>query len=80
MYTCAAIFVIEYDALTRLGIDDPKGYITSRYSRHGDIIQLQTCCVGQVVLTEIEAALDEIQSSGGWLDAMVRERGSMRMA
>lgn len=63
---------VEYDTLSRLGIDNPKGYITRRYGSRDDVIQLESCCVGQMIVMEVEAALEEVQTSGGWVDIMVR--------
>ena len=62
---------IEYDALSRMGIDDPKGYIEKRYASGGKVTQLVTCAVGEAVVTEVEAAVEEAQSSGSWVDVMV---------
>lgn len=65
----------EYDALSRLGIEDPRGYIMQRYSASGsssdELIQLSTCCVGKAVISRVEGALEEVLGSGHWLDAMV---------
>lgn len=61
----------EYDALSRMGIDDPKGYIEKRYACSGKVTPLVTCAVGEVVITEVEAAVEEAQSSGSWVDIMV---------
>ena len=62
---------VEYDAMSRLGIDDPRGYITRRYGNRDDVIQLESCCVSQVVVMEVDAALEEVRTSGGWVDIMV---------
>ncbi len=61
----------EYDALARLGIDDPQAYVNSRYGDSKDVVQLQSCCVGQSVLTEVEGAVEEMQSTQGWVDILV---------
>lgn len=60
----------EYDALSRLGIDDPQEYISRRYGSK-DIVQLSTCCVGRSVVTRVEGALEEVVGSGEWVDVMV---------
>ena len=62
----------EYDALSRMGIDDPKGYIEKRYTTGGKVTLLVTCAVGEAVITQVEAAVEEAQSSGSWVDIMVR--------
>ena len=64
----------EYDSLSRMGIYDPKGFIERRYgvSRGGKVTLLMTCAVGEAVVTEVEAVVEEAQSSGSWVDIMVR--------
>ena len=62
---------VEYDAMSRLGIDDPKGYISRRYGKRDDVIQLETCCLCKMALIEVDAALEEVRTSGGWVDIMV---------
>ena len=61
----------EYDALSRMGIDNPKGYIEKRYASGGKVTLLVTCAVGEAVVTQVEAAVEEAQSSGSWVDVMV---------
>ena len=65
----------EYDALSRMGIDDPKGFIERRYgvSRGGKVTLLVTCAVGEAVVTQVEAVVEEAQSSASWVDIMVRQ-------
>ncbi|XP_032239292.2 E3 UFM1-protein ligase 1 homolog [Nematostella vectensis] len=59
---------VEYDALTRLGITDGKQFLKRRY--HGNEIFLPTCCVGERVLDQADAAIDDALSSGTWVDIM----------
>lgn len=54
-----------------MGIDDPKGYIEKRYCSNSNVTLLVTCAVGEAVVTEVEAAVEEAQSSGSWVDIMV---------
>lgn len=62
----------EYDALSRMGIDDPKGFVEKRYGESDTkVTLLVTCAVGEAVVTEVEAAVEEAQSSGSWIDIMV---------
>ena len=66
--------MIEHDALARLGIEDPKGYIKRRFkdsSVGGELMMLGSCCVGQSVITEIEGAVEEASSSRTWVDILV---------
>ena len=68
------VFSAEYDALSRLGIEDPRGYIGSRYGNRTDseaVLQLVSCCVGSSVCTEVEGVIEEVQASGGWADVLV---------
>nr|CAG4647659.1 EOG090X00WU [Moina brachiata] len=60
----------EYDALTRLGIPDPKGYCRKRF-KETPLLYLSTCCVGSHILQQIEAAVEEALSSDFWIDTMV---------
>lgn len=73
---CFGTSSTEYDALSRLGIEDPRGYIMQRYSTSGssndELVQLSTCCVGKAVVSRVEGAVEELLGSGNWLDAMVR--------
>ena len=65
----------EYDALRRLGIDDPKGYVARRYSdsSEGQVLQLATCAVGENVLRELEGAVEDIHNSDvEWMDVLVQ--------
>lgn len=61
---------IEYDAISRLGIDNPQEYLNRRYGNQTKLLKLETCCVGQLVTTRVEATLEEAQSSNGWVDVM----------
>ena len=65
---------IEYDALSRLGIDEPHEFISNRYSKDkmsGDLLLLSTCCVGKAVMSRIEGMVEEVLGSAEWADAMV---------
>ena len=62
---------VEYDAISRLGIDSPQEYLTRRYGNQTTLLKLETCCVGQLVQTRVEAAIEEVQSSNSWVDIMV---------
>ncbi|KAG9493270.1 hypothetical protein GDO78_001265, partial [Eleutherodactylus coqui] len=57
----------EYDSLSRLGIPDPIGYIKKRY-KSVSIIYLKSVCVGQSIVDQVEASVEEAVSSGSWLD------------
>ncbi|XP_077160006.1 E3 UFM1-protein ligase 1 isoform X2 [Paroedura picta] len=58
---------LEFDALSRLGIPDPVNYIKKRY-KSLQLLFLKTCCVGQEIMDQVEASVDEAISSGTWVD------------
>nr|CAG4646077.1 EOG090X0267 [Macrothrix elegans] len=60
---------LEYDALTRLGLPDPKGYCRKRF-KETSLLYLSTCCVGTGILEQVEAAIEEAFSSQSWVDIM----------
>ena len=66
------LLLLEYDAVTRLGIPDPKGYCRKRF-KDVPLLYLTTCCVGSHILDQIEAAVDEALSTHTWLDVMVND-------
>ena len=61
----------EYDALSRLGIPDPKGYCRKRF-KESPLLLLSSCCVGSQILEQIEGAIEEALVSQSWVDIMVR--------
>ncbi|XP_055950269.1 E3 UFM1-protein ligase 1-like [Argiope bruennichi] len=60
---------LEYDAVARLGILDPKTYLKKMFKNEG-LTYLTTCCVGKSIISQIEAALDEALNSGTWVDIL----------
>ncbi|XP_040284717.1 E3 UFM1-protein ligase 1 isoform X2 [Bufo bufo] len=58
---------LEYDSLSRLGIPDPIGYIRKKY-KSAPLIYLKSVCVGQSIVDQVEASVEEAISSGSWLD------------
>lgn len=58
---------LEYDALSRLGIPDPKAYIRRRF-KDEPLVFLKTLCTGQTLLAQVEAAIDEAAATGSWVD------------
>ncbi|XP_042747849.1 E3 UFM1-protein ligase 1 isoform X2 [Lagopus leucura] len=58
---------LEFDALYRLGIPDPAGYIKKRY-KSTKLLFLRAACVGQEIVDRVEASVDEVISSGSWID------------
>ncbi|XP_066468920.1 E3 UFM1-protein ligase 1 [Tiliqua scincoides] len=58
---------LEFDTLLRLGIPDPVNYIKKRY-KSSQLLFLKTSCVGQEIVDQVEASVDEAISSGTWVD------------
>uniref|UniRef100_A0A8C0ZFV7 E3 UFM1-protein ligase 1 n=1 Tax=Cyanistes caeruleus TaxID=156563 RepID=A0A8C0ZFV7_CYACU len=58
---------LEFDALYRLGIPDPVGYIKKRY-KSAQLLFLRAACVGQEMVDQVEASVEEAISSGSWID------------
>ncbi|NXJ75794.1 UFL1 ligase, partial [Trogon melanurus] len=58
---------LEFDALYRLGIPDPAGYIKKRY-KSTQLLFLKAACVGQEIVDQVEASVEEAISSGNWID------------
>ncbi|KAK1170199.1 E3 UFM1-protein ligase 1-like [Acipenser oxyrinchus oxyrinchus] len=58
---------LEFDALTRLGIPDPTSYIKKRY-KSSKLLFLRAACVGQSIVDQVEASVEEAVNSGTWTD------------
>lgn len=61
---------LEFDALKRLGIDDPVLYIKNHYG-NSDVILLKSCCIGYSIQMQITAAIEEAKTSHSWVDILV---------
>ncbi|XP_029451258.1 E3 UFM1-protein ligase 1 isoform X2 [Rhinatrema bivittatum] len=61
---------LEFDALTRLGIPDPVGYIRKKYKTY-QLLFLKAACVGQGIVDQVEASVEEAISSGTWVDTQL---------
>jgi len=60
---------LEYDAVGRLGIQDPKQFILKKYPEAG-LVFLDSCCLGPGLVSQLEVSLEECLSSGGALDSL----------
>lgn len=60
---------LEYDALTRLGLSDPKGYV-KRVLPNEDLTFLSSCVIGTLISQQVETALDECIASKSYLDVV----------
>lgn len=60
----------EFDALVRLGIPEPSSYIKKRY-KSSKLLFLRAACVGQALVDQVEASVEEAVSSDTWTDIQV---------
>lgn len=58
---------LEYDAVSRLGVSDPKAFIKRTIDTES-VTFLSKCCIGKSMLDQIESALDECISTASYLD------------
>ncbi|XP_027896336.1 E3 UFM1-protein ligase 1 isoform X3 [Xiphophorus couchianus] len=61
---------LEFDALLRLGIPDPSSYIKKRF-RSSKLLFLRATCVGQALVDQVEASVEEAVNSATWTDLQV---------
>ncbi|KAM9703132.1 E3 UFM1-protein ligase 1 [Menidia menidia] len=58
---------LEFDALVRLGIPDPCSYIKKRF-KSNKLLFLRAACVGQALVDQVEATVEEAVNSATWTD------------
>ncbi|MEQ2307361.1 E3 UFM1-protein ligase 1 [Ameca splendens] len=58
---------LEFDALLRLGIPDPSSYIKKRF-KSNKLLFLRAACVGQALVDQVEASVEEAVNSATWTD------------
>lgn len=58
---------LEFDALVRLGIPDPPTYIKKRF-KSNKLLFLRAACVGQTLVDQVEASVEEAVNSSTWTD------------
>ncbi|KAF6730358.1 E3 UFM1-protein ligase 1 [Oryzias melastigma] len=58
---------LEFDALVRLGIPDPSSYIKKRF-KSSKLLFLRAACVGQALVDQVEASVEEAVNSSTWTD------------
>lgn len=58
---------LEFDALVRLGIPDPTSYIKKRFKAN-KLLFLRAACVGQALVDQVEASVEEAVNSATWTD------------
>ncbi|KAF3844228.1 hypothetical protein F7725_013569 [Dissostichus mawsoni] len=58
---------IWFDALVRLGIPEPSSYIKKRF-KSTKLLFLRAACVGQALVDQVEASVEEAVNSATWTD------------
>ncbi|KYM99511.1 PREDICTED: E3 UFM1-protein ligase 1 homolog [Cyphomyrmex costatus] len=58
---------LEYDALTRLGISDPSGFI-KRHFPNENMVFLKSVAVGTVITDQVDANIEEVVATGSFID------------
>jgi len=59
---------LEYEAVARLGISEPLSFVKKKFGTNTEVLYLGSCCVGQSIVEQMEAAIEEALTSGGWCD------------
>ncbi|RWS04328.1 E3 UFM1-protein ligase 1-like protein [Dinothrombium tinctorium] len=58
---------LEYDALLRIGINEPKSFLTKKFENEG-LLFLNSCCVGKAIAYQVESDIEECINSKSWFD------------
>ncbi|XP_058808756.1 E3 UFM1-protein ligase 1 homolog isoform X2 [Phymastichus coffea] len=58
---------LEYDALTRLGISDPKNFV-KRHFPNEKLIKLDTVVVGPMIIDQVDANIEDVVATGSFTD------------
>ncbi|XP_077380237.1 E3 UFM1-protein ligase 1 [Festucalex cinctus] len=58
---------LEFDSLIRLGIPEPVSHIKKRFKGR-NLLFLSAACVGQALVDQVEASVEEAVSSASWAD------------
>ncbi|XP_011865075.1 PREDICTED: E3 UFM1-protein ligase 1 homolog [Vollenhovia emeryi] len=58
---------LEYDALARLGISDPSGFV-KRHFPNESMVFLKSVAVGTVVTDQVDANIEEVVATGSFVD------------
>lgn len=58
---------LEYDGLNRIGIQDPKSSLKKKPG-YENLIYLESCCVGNLILLQVESAIEECIAIKSWVD------------
>ncbi|KAK7870281.1 hypothetical protein R5R35_001007 [Gryllus longicercus] len=60
---------LEYDSLGRLGIGDPTSFIQRNFQNE-KLLLLKSCAVGEQLVNQVEAALEEAIATSSFVDVM----------
>ena len=63
---------LEYEAVSRLGIQDPVVFLKKKFGADIDVVYLTSCCIGRTIQEQLEAVVEDALSSGGWCDVSVQ--------
>ena len=69
MYLHVQMFQLDFDALGRLGVENPRDYAKKRFG--SDVLVLSGCIVGPSFISQVEAGLDEVIVNQQWMDILV---------
>ncbi|XP_010768456.1 E3 UFM1-protein ligase 1-like isoform X2 [Notothenia coriiceps] len=58
---------LEFDALVRLGIPEPSSFVKKRF-KSSKLLFLRAACVGQALVDQVEASVEEAVNSATWTD------------
>ena len=58
---------LEYDALQRLGITEPQTFVKRKF-KDENMTFLSSCCVGQTIIDNLEANVDEAIANGSFVE------------
>ena len=58
---------LEYSAVSRLGIGDPRGFLKKKY-KDENLLFLGSCVLGPSAVDQVKSALDNAMITGSWID------------
>ncbi|CAB0028617.1 unnamed protein product [Trichogramma brassicae] len=58
---------LEYDAMSRLGISDPKNFV-KRHFPDENLIYLDSVAVGSIIIDQVNANIEEVVATGSFTD------------
>lgn len=64
------LFISEFDALSRLGVFDPHAFVRNHFQSE-KLFFLPTAAIGQQLISQVEATVEETLATGSFTDIMV---------